>query len=136
MSYDEQRKAAEAAASPEHQNLVRALVDYLNKNGWKVTHAAGISGYPAPWQVDKYMPDVIAQSTDGVYAFGEAETCDTIMTEHTAAQIEEFSTRTMKNDGATIPCYVVVPKICFGRLEELLRTKFPNRGNIKPLHYS
>ena len=134
-SSDERRKVFEAAASPEHQNLVKGLVDYLTSKGWRVTHASGISGFEAPWQVDKYIPDLIAES-NGVYALGEAETCESIASEHTAAQVDEFSNRIMKNGGAAVPFFIVVPKVCFGRLEELLRTRFQSRTNITPLHQS
>ena len=134
MSYDNRRLSE--APSAEHQNLAKGLIQYLNANGWQVTHASGIQGYQAPYQVGDYIPDVIAKAQNGLLAFGEAETCESVTSEHTAAQVDVFSNRIMSNGGATIPFFIVVPESCFGRLKQLIRERFPTRRNITPLHQS
>ena len=63
------------AETPLHRRLVRLLVASLERNGYRVTHAAGLDGYPHPTKVGRHEPDVIAAGK-GTRVYGEARAGD------------------------------------------------------------
>src|SRR5580658_10083721 len=85
-------------ASDEHQALVLELVLYLEEHKWTVTHAA-VEGYESPYEIDDHRCDVIAQDSDGLMAFGEAETCTSLDTPRSSEQIDVFSNRKAQATG-------------------------------------
>ena len=98
--------------SEEHKKLVRSLIQYLKNQGWTITSAA-VDGYASPAQVGTHIPDVWARKeSEDLTAFGEAETCETLLTTQTHEQIDEFSNRVMKSSNKPVPFFIVVPASC------------------------
>jgi hypothetical protein len=126
------RKYNEEAASEEHQQLVRGLMQYLIDDGWKLTHAAGVYAYATPPQVKQHIPDVRA-SKKGTIAYGEVETCKTLGIEETVRQIDEFSNPPTTETGAKVRLFIAVPQGCFAQLRELISSGFSDRSNITVL---
>ena len=126
------RRYDEEAASEEHQQLVRGLMQYLTDDGWKLTHAAGVFAYDAPPPVRGHMPDLRA-TKKGVVAYGEVETCKTLGAEDTVRQIDEFSEPSTTPAGGRIHLFIAVPETCFAQLGEFIRSRFPDRSNITAL---
>jgi len=112
----------EAAESPEHKRLVKALIDYLSGLGFSTTCAA-YDGFNPCAEIDKHIPDVEGQNSDELIAIGEAKTCDDLDNERTTEQFKAFSHRQMsggKSKGKVVPFYIAVPKGCEKKLEETL----------------
>jgi hypothetical protein len=126
------RRYNEEAATEEHQQLVRGLMQYLIDDGWKLTHVAGVFAYDAPPQVRDHMPDLRA-TKKGVVAYGEVETCKTLSAEDTVRQIDEFSEPSTTPTGGRIHLFIAVPETCFAQLGELISSRFPGRPNITVL---
>jgi len=124
-----------AAESNQHFTLVASLVRYLESNGWKVTHADGVSNYPRPAQVVSHIPDVRATKQQGnLVAYGEAETCETLGSEQTRQQIDEFSNRVMTNTNQPVPLFIIVPQRCYSELQNVIKASFSSRSNITLLY--
>ena len=122
------------AASPEHQNLVTGMMKYLEGQGWKITHAAGIDNYPRPDPVEDRIPDLVARK-NGMKAYGEAERCELLASKDTSDQLEKFSGRELKQGDkkTNIPLFVCVPEDCIGELRKII-AKPPLKGReIIPL---
>jgi hypothetical protein len=86
-----------------HDSMVRALANELMSQGYYVY--ADISGFTQPQEIRGYIPDIIAVKEKST-VIAEAETCDTIDTEHTREQYKVFS---------TVPgtdFHVIVPESC------------------------
>jgi hypothetical protein len=76
-----------------HHRLVRILVSRMQASGIRITHAAGIDGFPDPRRVGRHEPDVIGNK-DGITYFGEAKTgVGDLWTEHSLEQFYDFSHR-------------------------------------------
>jgi hypothetical protein len=122
------------AASPEHQNLVKGMIAYLESQGWKITHAAGIDNYPQPDPVEDRIPDLVARK-DGMKAYGEAERCEMLNSNDTLDQLQKFSGRTLtQGDKKTsIPLYVCVPEDCFTELKQIIAQPPLKGREILPL---
>jgi hypothetical protein len=102
-----------------HHRLVRVLVARMQSAGIRVTHAAGIHGFPDPPRVGRHEPDVIG-TRDGIRWFGEAKTGDgDLWTAHSLQQFRDFSHRRHRS-GQHCPLVVCVPRAAVGEAREAL----------------
>ena len=116
-----------------HKQLVRALIKYLQDNGWIVTHA-DVDGLSRPSTIGTRIPDVRAQrQNDTLIALGEAETCESLVLDQTREQITDFCSYVMSNDNRPVPLFILVPAACAQQLDELVSRNFPERSNITRL---
>lgn len=123
----------EAAASPEHQRMVKGLIDKLKELGFKITHAA-YENYQEPYKIGRHEPDIIAHKDDEeLIAIGEAKRCEDLVEKRTEEQIKDFSNRVMskgKSQGKSVPLHIVVPEQCkddlYAKLKELGLHDKPN----------
>jgi len=108
------------AETPLHHRLVRVLVARMQAAGVRVTHAAGIDGFPDPPAVGRHEPDVIG-TKDGLRWFGEAKTGDgDLWTAHSLQQFRDFSRRHHRS-GRRCPFIVCVPRNAMAEAQEALR---------------
>jgi len=101
----------------------------MEADGFKIWTAAGIKGYEAPEPVNGLIPDLKGSKT-GLNAYGEAERCEELTSEHTQKQIEAFSSRTMAGTGAHIPLYLGVPERCCDEAAQFVQQNWPDRSII------
>lgn len=104
--------ALNQAESSEHQRLVRALIDYIDRAGFEVTNAS-VDGYPACPEIEGRVPDVRATNLQQLIAIGEAKTPSDLDNEQTDDQFRLFSNLTVGSgisNGATIPFYIATTK--------------------------
>jgi hypothetical protein len=109
--------------SPEHKKLVRALIEYFNRNGFPVTNA-DCDGYNPCEEMNGRIPDVMGKNTQGLIAIGEAKTCDDLDNDRTNDQLKIFSSRSVANGiakGQTCPFYIGIPKSCIDALKQNLK---------------
>lgn len=86
-----------------HDNVVRALANKLKTDGYTVY--ADIPEFTQPPKVGDYVPDVYAVNASSKI-IGEAETCDTIGSDHTKEQYTVFS------NIQDVLFHVIVPESC------------------------
>lgn len=104
--------ALNQAESSEHQRLVRALIDQINRAGFEVTNAS-VEGYPPCPEIEGQIPDVRASNLHQLIAIGEAKTPDDLDNEQTDKQLLLFSNLTVGSgisNGVTIPFYIATTK--------------------------
>jgi hypothetical protein len=104
--------ALNQAESSEHQRLVRALIDYIDRAGFEVTNAS-VDGYPACPEIEGRVPDVRATNLQQLIAIGEAKTPRDLDNEQTDDQFRLFSNLTVGSgisNGATIPFFIATTK--------------------------
>ncbi|MGE5187768.1 MAG: hypothetical protein ACM3JE_01945 [Betaproteobacteria bacterium] len=104
--------ALNQAESSEHQRLVRALIDQINRAGFEVTNAS-VDGYPPCPEIEGQIPDVRASNLHQLIAIGEAKTPDDLDNEQTDNKLRLFSNLTVGSgisNGATIPFYIATTK--------------------------
>jgi ribosomal protein L15 len=128
----------EAAESPEHKRLVKALIDYLNSLGF-ATICAAYAGFDQCTEIEKHIPDVEGKNTDELIAIGEAKTCDDLDNDRTKEQFKVFSHRVMaggKSKGKVVPFSIAVTKGCEKKLEETLNNLgLSTRKNINQVSF-
>ena len=122
------------AVSPEHQELVKALIDKLAKEGFKILEAS-YEGYPEPRQRGRHEPDVYAYKYEiQLEAIGEAKLCEDLDTERTKEQFKDFSSRYMpegKSRNMPVPFYIAVPQKCKQKAhEKLVELGLAGRANV------
>ena len=86
-----------------HDTMVRSLANKFANDGYTVY--ADLPGFTQPPKIVNYIPDLYAVKSS-VKIIGEAETCDTIGTDHTKEQYSAFS-----NVPGT-EFHVIVPESC------------------------
>jgi hypothetical protein len=104
--------ALNQAASPEHQRLVRALVDQISRVGFEVTNAS-VDGYPPCPEIEGQVPDVRASNLQQIIAIGVAKTPIDLDNKGTDDQLRLFSNLTVGSgisNGQTIPLYIATTK--------------------------
>lgn len=109
--------------SPEHRKLVKGLMDYLSKEGFR-TICAAYEGYNQCEPMNNRVPDIMGQNAQQLLAIGEAKTCDDLDNERTDDQFRVFSNRVMtsgSSNGQTVPFYIGIPKTCTEQLQNRLR---------------
>lgn len=115
--------SVDKAESPEHRKLVKGLMEYLKGIGFETTCAA-YEGYPQCEEMKERVPDVMGKNAQGLFAIGEAKTCDDLDNERTNEQLKVFSNRIMASGnlkGQTVPFYIGIPKACIQQLKDLLK---------------
>jgi hypothetical protein len=97
----EMSRFVESGASPEHQALVKALIDWIKREGFPEITCAAYEGYPrCPETKKKHMPDAKGwDEARQLAAYGEAKTADDIDNDHTKDQLRDFSGRPMSRSG-------------------------------------
>jgi hypothetical protein len=115
--------------SDEHKAIVRALMNYLNQQGFQTVGAA-CGGFPPCEPIDGKVPDFVGKNSQGLWCIGEAKTCDDFNDrERTNEQFRAFSSR----QATFYPC---VPKSCIEQLNQILRELgLFGKSNIQTLHY-
>lgn len=112
----------EAAESPEHRRLVKALIEYLNGQGF-ATVCADFTGFNRCDKMDGHIPDVEGQNADELIAIGEAKTCEDLDNANTKEQFTVFASRKMisgKSKDKVVPFYILVTKGCESKLAATL----------------
>ena len=115
--------------SEEHQKLVNALAQVLEKRGIQITEI-DISGtphcfdqkyrnLPKPAAIDGSIPDLMGKDTNGTIHLGEAET--DMEAENINGQLKKFSTRVMTNTNVQVPFHVIVPLRIRPQMEDRIR---------------
>jgi len=95
-----------------HDRMVLARARGLLSEGYEVR--ADVNGYNRPPTVNGHVPDIYARKV-GSTVIAEAETCDTIESEHTRSQYVAFS---------SVPqaaFHVIVPETCLTSAKEAAR---------------
>ena len=116
--------------SEEHKAMVRALMKYLNEQGFQ-TVCAAIEGFPQCNPIRERIPDFEGKNSQGQWAIGEAKTCDDLVNdkERTCDQFRSFSSMQ-----ATF--YPAVPKACFDQLTQILKELgLYGRADVNALQY-
>lgn len=71
------------AASPEHQQMVGALIGKLKELEFRITHAA-YEGYEEPDKIGRHEPDIIAyRDEEEIVAIVEAKICEDMNNQRT-----------------------------------------------------
>jgi len=127
-------------SSAEHERMVKKIIDKFESKDLRIK-CADYTGYDTCEKTSNYIPDVRARDDSNELNYiGEAETCDTVKSDHTKEQIKAFSGRTMKDGkskGAEVPFYIAVPKECESDLEEVLQELgLADKQNILRWHYN
>ena len=106
------RARAEAAESPEHQELVGLLIEWIEEESFKGHVYAKYPGYEQCDETEKgHIPDVEGyDESRQLWAFGEAKTEDDIDNEYSRDQFNNFSRLQMKDSGVSVPFYIAIPK--------------------------
>jgi hypothetical protein len=115
--------ALNEAESPEHKKLVRGLMDYLTKEGFRIVCAANVEGYNQCEPIEDRIPDVMGKNTQELLAIAEAKSCDDLDNDRTNDQFKIFSSRIMavgSSKEQTVPFYVGIPKTCIEQLQTRL----------------
>ena len=71
-----------------HERLVEKQIRGYQKEGTKIL-AADFGDWPRPPKVGRHIPDIVAER-DGRRIYNECETCETMATEQTREQLEDF----------------------------------------------
>ena len=97
------------AESPQHKERVAGLVNWMDRQGATVTHAAGGSSLPDPYAIGRHEPDALAIK-DGVIWIGEAKIGTDLHAPTSQEQFADFSTRHMSESKQPCPFVLCVPK--------------------------
>ncbi len=124
--------------SPEHKKLVKGLIDFLDKKGFK-PFCAAYDGFKQCDPNSERVADVKGQNAQELVAIGEAKTCDDLDNERTNAQFKIFSSLTMSagnSKGQTCPFYIGIPKSCIEQLKQNLRALgLSEKTNIQIVYF-
>ena len=107
--------AVDEKASSEHHRLVGCLIDWIEKEGFKVK-CADFGKYTTcdKWKQpsDQHVPDARGlRSNPDLLCMGESKTTDDIDNDQTRSQFKEFSNYMMPdNQGKDCPFYIAIPK--------------------------
>ena len=94
-----------------HTLLVQAIVDHLEKQGYRVTEASGLRGFREPTRTGRHAPDVKAyHPVTRRLAIGEAKRLEDITTQQSHEQFWDYANAFHKKDGVPIPCYFSVAR--------------------------
>lgn len=130
--------SANEAESPEHKKLVKGLIDFLDKEGFK-PFCAAYDGFKECDPREGRIPDVVGENAQGLRAIGEAKTCDDLDNDRTNGQFKVFSIRVMtsgNSNGQTIPFYIGIPTSCVSELQQNLRKlRLDQKTNIHIIHF-
>lgn len=108
--------------NPEHKKLVKSLIDYFTKQGFKIT-CSSHEGYCKCPDIEGCTPDVRATSFE-LNVIGEAKLCDDLDSEMTKKQFSVFSMREMATGSLQswpVPFYIAISKGCEDKLESTLK---------------
>lgn len=125
---------ANISEDSEHKRLVKALIDELKKQGFKILNAA-FDGFEPCSEVENLVPDVKAYNPRKEFVvFGLAKTCEDLDNEQTEEQFKLFSNRFMrggKSAKAAVPLCIAITKGCEPQLDAcLVRLKLNQQKNI------
>ncbi|MCX5709055.1 MAG: hypothetical protein NTY14_08850 [Candidatus Omnitrophica bacterium] len=96
--------------SPEHQNLIAALINHFKtKLNFEIL-SADLPGYSKPGEHGRHSPDLVARDQHGVIQIGEAKVGDDIFSQTTKEEFVDFSNRIMTESRMPVPFHVVVYK--------------------------
>lgn len=88
--------------TPEHQQLVRALINHFKDNlGYEILPLVEVRGN---------IPDIIAKDQSGLIHIAEAETSDSLGTQETTNQFNNFSNLVMSKTNIPVPFHIIVYK--------------------------
>lgn len=102
---------AEKIESQEHHNLVKAMVDYLDKEGFGEIKADGIENFDMPEEVNGFVSDASGKKNEQTVIV-EAETCDSYISHKD--QILAFSRS--KNE-----FWLIVSKQCYDEVKNFYK---------------
>ena len=103
-AYTEKRMAE----TSQHKSLVRGLVDWMGRQGVRITHAVGDSALPDPPAHGRHEPDAVG-TKDSVIWIGEAKIGGAdLTTEHSLEQLRDFSNRQMSSSAEPCPFVLCV----------------------------
>ena len=119
------------SVSPEHKKLEKALIDHVKSKGYEV-RCSSSHGPKTCDAVDDVIPDIRAYSKKEKLAlYGEAETADSIDTDHTKNQIKVLANRVMTESEKKVPFYLAIPKGSKATAEKVLKDlKYDKKPNI------
>lgn len=117
------------AETPQHKSLVRGLVDWMRRQGVRVTHAVGDPSLPDPPAEGRHEPDAVGTKS-GVIWIGEAKVGESdLTTEHSLEQLHDFSRRSMTQSGKPCPFILCVSSGETATAREALRLAGANTAN-------
>lgn len=94
--------------SPEHQALVKALINHFQSSLGLSIIAAAYPGFTQPPAHGRHEPDVVALDQNGVLHLGEAKLAYDLSSDMTLEQLLDFSNRVMTNTSIPVPLHLVV----------------------------
>ncbi|MDP2684474.1 MAG: hypothetical protein Q8P20_05460 [bacterium] len=98
--------------SPEHQMLVKAMLDHFTSQLNYSIVTVAYTGYDEPEKHGKHEPDIVAKDANGLIQLAEAKIGDDLSSETTQEQFEDFSKRIMSDSsslaGREIPFHIIV----------------------------
>ncbi|MFI5450177.1 MAG: hypothetical protein ACHQ03_10505 [Candidatus Bathyarchaeia archaeon] len=110
------------AASREHQDLVKRLIDQFLKDGLTIVEAA-YEGYTQPHKIGRHEPDIIATNAEELWFIGEAKRCDDLTSTRSREQFQDFSNTKMKggrSNDKILPFHIVTQRRCEQELQSVL----------------
>jgi hypothetical protein len=112
----------ELGAGPEHQALVKALIDWMRGEGFLEITCAAYEGHEECPKTEKgHIPDAKGwDQARRLVAYGEAKTADDIDNDHSKDQFRDFSGRPMENSNMVVPLYIAIPKGSEDALKKVL----------------
>ena len=96
--------------SPEHQELIAALVNHFTAKLNLEILSADYTGYPKPTEHGRHSPDIVARDGRGVIHIAEAKVGNDIFSQSTKEQFLDFSNRIMVDTKVPVPFHIVVYK--------------------------
>jgi hypothetical protein len=96
--------------SPEHQNLIAALINHFTtKLNFEIL-SADYPGYSKPREHGRHSPDIVARDQRGVIHVAEAKIGNDIFSQATKEQFIDFANRIMVESKIPVPFHIVVYK--------------------------
>ena len=98
------------AESEKHEKMIRMMLNHFKDQGY-TNLKADLKNETLPDRIGDYVPDLTCHKNDEKKTpiFVEAETCDTILDEHTEGQWIAFYKRSREVNGEF---HLAVPKVC------------------------
>ena len=100
--------------TPEHQNLVLAMINHLHNSLRHKIIQAAYEGFTAPVAHGRHEPDIMTEDQFGLLHIVEAKVGSDLNSENTKEQFSDFANRIMNNTsrlpGSPVPFHIIVYK--------------------------
>lgn len=127
-------KGGEGRKLPQNPSVAHPwmvqLIKRIEEDGFTITHAVGIDGYPRPTSIGGRKPDIIGKDDTGLKAIGLCKSAEELSANYTKQQLYLFAHQAMLQSKKMVPFYLAVPTGYESHLEEALEelgiAKFDN----------